>query len=588
MKFFEILLESRVDDFKQKYTQKFGADNVNRIASLFEPKYLNWVGAILDQVNFDENLRKLKAGVDKFDKVSTNLPQTDLYQYKSATDLFSAIEEYEGKVRREVKETQGGNVVYDDGRFFVVNPMTHESSCYYGRGTKWCTAASSEANFKKYNEDGKLFYVIDKALPTSNPYYKVAILEKFDGDTSFWDAQDSAFSNGWILDTDKFKEIENSISNYMETFYKDQVEKFREIAKQRREREKAERLRIQREKQLKLSVAEERRLNNEWDLSNSDIDEEGLKANALLQYLESEGEDVMTKEDQERLRVIDAEIERLNQEYNDAENPEVDLLDEISELEDEKDEISKKLNLYSLIPMNYGHYDMTGFEIIQGSLEGNEYAVGTESELESSAHDYVEQLLDDVGYEGFNKGFVEQFLDEDQVADTARDDYEYDVNENPEVYLDEDDRELSSGQVDEIRLLERKNQQLQQQILAYESMMEETEDEDLLDKYQEKIDDLQDLITDNEVEIDDIKSSPAGDYNEQKIEEKIEDLVEEVRRDPESYMNDRGLNFSDFIDKDKFIQGVIDSDGYGMINGYDGSYDEQKVGDTWYYVMRIN
>jgi hypothetical protein len=44
-----------------------------------------------------------------------------------------------------------------------------------------------------------------------------------------------------------------------------------------------------------------------------------------------------------------------------------------------------------------------------------------------------------------------------------------------------------------------------------------------------------------------------------------------------------------FIDRDEFIKGVIEEDGYGQaLNTYDGSADEVKVGDQWFYVMRID
>ena len=43
------------------------------------------------------------------------------------------------------------------------------------------------------------------------------------------------------------------------------------------------------------------------------------------------------------------------------------------------------------------------------------------------------------------------------------------------------------------------------------------------------------------------------------------------------------------IDKDEFIQDVIDTDGYGhTINSYDGSADEVTIQDQLFYVMRID
>jgi hypothetical protein len=50
-----------------------------------------------------------------------------------------------------------------------------------------------------------------------------------------------------------------------------------------------------------------------------------------------------------------------------------------------------------------------------------------------------------------------------------------------------------------------------------------------------------------------------------------------------------GLNWEDYIDKDDFIQGVIDSDGYGScLSSYDGNSDEIYVQGQLFYVIRID
>jgi hypothetical protein len=53
-------------------------------------------------------------------------------------------------------------------------------------------------------------------------------------------------------------------------------------------------------------------------------------------------------------------------------------------------------------------------------------------------------------------------------------------------------------------------------------------------------------------------------------------------------MSEFGLEWENYIDKDEFVQGVIDADGYGVVNGYDGNVDEIRVNDTLFYVMRID
>jgi hypothetical protein len=273
------------------------------------------------------------------------------------------LADYDNKARRTVRKVEGGNVVYDDSRFFVVNPLTQASSCYYGKGTKWCTSAVDNSHFNRYNEDGKLFYVIDKSLPTNNPYYKVAILKKFDGDESYWDAQDNSFSKGWILGTDELKKVNDGITNYMEAEYAEQLKIWRDKESARKEKDRLEKLRIQNILNQQRADAQERRENGEWDLG-PDCPEEGLKAHALLRYLENNDDvEVKTNEDRIEIQRLKDEIERLESEYDNSEDVRTDLLDEKETLQDELETLESKIDVYNIVP-NGNHYDMTEFEVI--------------------------------------------------------------------------------------------------------------------------------------------------------------------------------------------------------------------------------
>jgi len=125
----KILLEGRVEDFKNKYSKNFSAEQLTRIIDLILPKYLNWVGKSINTINFDQNLQTINDALKKFDKISSNLTKTDLYQYKSVDELVDELKKYEEKQRRNAQKVKGGNLVYDDDRFYVVNPLTHDASC---------------------------------------------------------------------------------------------------------------------------------------------------------------------------------------------------------------------------------------------------------------------------------------------------------------------------------------------------------------------------------------------------------------------------------------------------------------------------
>lgn len=586
MDFLKIIKEGRVEDFQNSFSQKFSKEQLERIIKLFLPKYLSWVGKNLDAIGFDEKISKLSNAVKRFDSISSNLPITDLYQYKSDDQLYSALDEYENKQRRVVRQVEGGNVVFEDDKFFVVNPLNHKTSCYYGKGTKWCTSAEENNQFNRYNEDGKLFYIIDKRLKTDDPYYKVALLNKFEGDKSWWDAKDNSFTKGWIFADEDYKTIMSAIEQYMETQFAEQLKIYRDKEAARKEKDRLSRIREQQRIQGLSDDAEERRANGEWDLTN-DPDDEALKAHALFNWLVDNNEiEPLTNEDKIEIQRIKDEIERLQTEYDNSEEVRTDLLDEIEDLEDTLDEYDSKIDVYNIIP-NGKYYDMTQFEVINAGLEGRGYAVGDASEMDDSANQYVENLIDDIGYAGFSSSFARSYIDEDAVVSYAENVYYEDVQNNPDVYFDDSERELSGKQEEKIEILKMRISQTQQIISELEDTKdgENEENDEIVD---EKIEELEDLIVEYEDEIQEIEDSPEGDFPQDMVDEKVEDLVADVKNDPESFMNEFGLEWEDYIDKDAFIEGVIESDGYGIVNSYDGNYDEEYVNDILFYVMRID
>ena len=138
---FQLLIESRISKFKTNYGRRFTPEQLDIITKEVKGKFLEWVGKNLDGINFNEKFNKLSSLLSRFDKISSNLPIKDLYGYKNIEQLENALTEYENKQRRNVQKIKDANLVYDDKtRFIVFNPLTHDSSCYYGSGTKWCTA----------------------------------------------------------------------------------------------------------------------------------------------------------------------------------------------------------------------------------------------------------------------------------------------------------------------------------------------------------------------------------------------------------------------------------------------------------------
>jgi len=589
MKFIELIFEGREDDFKTTYANKFSPEKLEAIINMVNEvpgstKFLTFLGRVLPntvtQGIVDDTVKPI---LKKFVAIGPNLQIKDINQYKTFAELNDAINQYENRIRREVQTIEGADLVYEDEKFTVVAPLTTKASCYYGAGTKWCTASSADnTHFNNYMNEGKLFYFIDKTKPTSDRFYKVALLKKFEGDESYFDAPDQKFTSGWIIGTDELEKIKKVINDYLNSKYADKIELYKD-----KERVRAERARIENERRRAitnsyLEATQERRQNNEWDPEVLDNGDEGSCAWALFNYLVQNGDiQAKTPENITRIEEINSELRTLRQTYDNIENANeiTDLVSDIESLEDELEELNNLKDVYDMIPLNGKNYELYRFTTTDFE---SEWQVGDSASTEQSALESVQSLIDDVGYDGFNPNFVESHIDEEQWRGWLNDFFESDVYENPESYLEESDRELSRGQVARIA-------ELNDIIKGLEFEKDSLDDED--EEYESEYERLNDEITILQEEIQEIEDDPDGEYDSDKLDRVVNNIVNEYRNDMESFLsNYYGVTVGEFIkDKDmidekSLIQDVVDSDGYGVtLNTWDGSEESVSYnGDTYY------
>jgi hypothetical protein len=546
MKFIELIFEGREDDFKATYANKFSPEKLEAIINMVNEvpggsKFLTFLGRVLPntvtQGIVDDTVKPI---LKKFVAIGPNLQIKDINQYKTFAELNDAINQYENRIRREVQTIEGADLVYEDERFTVVAPLTTKASCYYGAGTKWCTASSADnTHFNNYMNEGKLFYFIDKTKPTSDRFYKVALLKKFEGDESYFDAPDIKFTSGWIIGTDELEKIKKVINDYLNSKYADKIELYKD-----KERVRAERARIENERRRAitnsyLESTQERRQNNEWDPEVLDNGDEGSCAWALFNYLVQNGDiQAKTPENITRIEEINSELRTLRQTYDNIENANeiTDLVSDIESLEDELEELNNLKDVYDMIPLNGKNYELYRFTTTDFETE---WQVGDSASTEQSALESVQNLLDDVGYDGFNPNFVENHIDEEQWKGWLKDFFESDVYENPESYLDESDRELSRGQVARIA-------ELQEIIKGLEFEKDSLDDED--EEYESEYERLNDEITILQEEIQEIEDDPDGEYDSDKLDDFVRDRVNEYRYEMESFLsNYYGVSMGEFI-----------------------------------------
>jgi hypothetical protein len=261
-----------------------------------------------------------------------------------------------------------------------------------------------------------------------------------------------------------------------------------------------ERIRLRQEILDKKSQMDSKREDDEWNFQNHD--EQGLKAMALLDWLEGEGQiKVLSDEEKEELRLLTQQLEELNARYDDEDrdgdpDENVEILNQIDEVQEQIDELTDNVaDIYDMYPTRYGFYGLQQFEILVDGFRDEEFTVGTEEEMDAAALEYAKNYIDDVGAEGFNESFVEDYLDVDAIVNMAEEDYDYQIRDYPD---------------------------------------------------------------------------------------------RDVRRDPLDYLKNYGLNIKDYIDEDELAKGLVDTDGWGIMNSYDGNYDSIDVAGETYYIMRVN
>jgi translation initiation factor 2B subunit (eIF-2B alpha/beta/delta family) len=337
----------------------------------------------------------------------------------------------------------------------------------------------------------------------------------------------------------------------------------------------------------KMEEASERQSIGEWDLNNPEIDDLGLAANALFNNLVNNGKITDIDEDEiNELKEKMSELEILQKQYDESEDHDNELYDKISDLEDEIESLkSKSVSVYNLIPMNYNYYGLYVFEIIGiFNLISEEYAVGHDDIMDKAVYKYAKDYIDDIGLEGFNESFLEDHIDEDEVAKVAEEFWYMDVRDNPEAYFDKSDFQLTDEQEERIKTLEDYISTLEN--LLVDTNFELNDCEENCEEIEDKISEIEDNINEAQEELDGIE--PDTEPTEDMIDSFVEDRVYDAKRDPLQFLKDFGMDWMEYVDKDSLAESLVSSDGYGIMSSYDGSYDTEEVNGQIYYILRIN
>jgi hypothetical protein len=133
-------------------------------AADFNNKYLQWLAREYINKSFRlEDINRVKNVLKQFHKNKHQLKKKDIYQYSfhELEDIIDNLTPEMSKTQKKLKiKKEGADVVKQGSDGTVLKLKTKEAACYYGKGTKWCTAGDKDNVFDEYNEEGPLYVFI--------------------------------------------------------------------------------------------------------------------------------------------------------------------------------------------------------------------------------------------------------------------------------------------------------------------------------------------------------------------------------------------------------------------------------------------
>jgi hypothetical protein len=162
--------------------------------------------------------------VKKFDSLLPYIENKDIYHkdYADLSLLSQVINDAEiAKDEKTFVREEHANVLLENDRYLLLQPVTHRGSLKYGAGSKWCTASKNSPEvFNRYTKNGYLVYLIDKTKKVSNSGSKMALYMEYNecpinGKVSFYNTIDSCVS---ISNTKSYEWDESDLFDITTTY----------------------------------------------------------------------------------------------------------------------------------------------------------------------------------------------------------------------------------------------------------------------------------------------------------------------------------------------------------------------------------
>jgi hypothetical protein len=264
----KILVEGRLETVMGRYDEKYH-DTIKKLSES-DPsgnnKYLDWM--VKNAIPSDERiLARLVFSVQEIiDNVKCFHSNLNRITEKNINDAFKesnfqSLDEEQKKAIEKIKKSpkdlnsyshllwvkhlceylkelvprnESRIKLFEDDRWLVVVPLTHQASCSYGAHSNWCVSTSNSSYFQNYTNNGVLIFFIDKKgnnpkKPNAN-MYKFALhvnLSRPDMNSWNWFSMEDVSIDPIFVHNVIPKKLLDVAKNYVEDTLKGLREKFK-------------------------------------------------------------------------------------------------------------------------------------------------------------------------------------------------------------------------------------------------------------------------------------------------------------------------------------------------------------------------
>ena len=149
---------------------EFGIDRFESADPTANKQYVPWIARTYAKdagFSMEDVLGQVASYLAKFHALNQRkklpAPRNDINRYSSFGDFMSVIDEYDDPNAKQLTDKGQAKELYNDENIRVIIPDDQAAACYYGQGTRWCTAATKGHNyFDSYSNQAPLMIVIPK------------------------------------------------------------------------------------------------------------------------------------------------------------------------------------------------------------------------------------------------------------------------------------------------------------------------------------------------------------------------------------------------------------------------------------------